>query len=394
MRKVLISFIGTGKKAEGGGVEQYEEAIYQFPNGFKKKSSLITSVLFEYINPDKVIIIGTSESIWSELSNIDPDKLESLDIYEKIWEETWSKQVSKETLLKWEEALKETLGKEFSLNLLSSEAREEIIEVLYRELPKNSQEVYLDITHSFRHFPLIASFSLPVFKYIKNFQNIILVYGKLTKGLPSPVYFLNIPNKLMNLLEAISLMEHSGNFAKFSEIYNNDLFSQVYLKTETNRSISKKKTMEINKILQNSNNIYQQMASEIIDEKVIPYLKGESLEVRMAKRAVFFAERKQFLKAYTLIYEAILTAGMKKFNLGDYNNIDDRRNASLNLPSYLTKEDRKSFQLIRNLRNVIIHGSQPRGRYSSEIISILDSEEQLKNWILKGKELLEKILKS
>ena len=36
--------------------------------------------------------------------------------------------------------------------------------------PENTEEVYLDITHAFRHFPIVAAFSLPVLKYLKNFK--------------------------------------------------------------------------------------------------------------------------------------------------------------------------------------------------------------------------------
>jgi len=389
LRKVLISFIGTGKKAEGSEAEQYQKTIYQLPNGLRRKSSLITSVLFNHLDPDKTVIIGTSQSIWAELSQITPDKLENQKIYEEIWEETWSGQVSENTLHKWEKFLKETLKKDFSLNLISTEAKEEIIEILYRELPENSEKVFLDITHAFRHFPLIAAFTLPVIKYIKNFKNLTLVYGKLTKNRPSPVYFLDVPGKLMELLEAVSLVEYSGNFEKFSEVYDDELFSRIYLKAETNRPISKKDIAGLKRKIKDNKNIYQHMASEVVDKKVIPYLQGERLELRMANRALFFAERKQFLKAYTLIHEALVTAIMKKFNLGNPDRIDDRQKA--NVGSQLSGEDRKTFEIIRNLRNAITHGSQPKGRHSSEILNALNNVEILKSWVLKGKELIEKL---
>ena len=109
----------------------------------------------------------------------------------------------------------------------------------------------------------------------------------------------------------------------------------------------------------------------------------------MANRALFFAERKQFLKAYTLIHEALVTTIMKKFNLGNPDRIDDRQKA--NVGSQLFGEDRKTFEIIRNLRNAITHGSQPKGRHSSEILNALNNVEILKSWVLKGKELIEKL---
>jgi hypothetical protein len=58
---------------------------------------------------------------------------------------------------------------------------------------------------------------------------------------------------------------------------------------------------------------------------------------------------------------------MKKFNLGNPNRIDDRQKA--NVGSQLFGEDRKTFEIIRNLRNAITHGSQSKGRHSSEIVN-------------------------
>lgn len=389
MKKILISFVGTGKKADKSEAEQYEETVYQFPNGFEKKTSLITSALIEYLNPNKIIIIGTSRSIWAELSHINPKKLENNKVYEKIWEETWSGNVSKSTLSEWENVLKVNLNRDYSLNIVSTEAQEEIVEILYKEFPDNAQEVFLDVTHAFRHFPLIAAFTLPVLKYVKNFNNLILIYGKLSKSQYSPVYFLDIPSELLKLLEAISLTENCGNFEKFSEIFNDNLFSELYLKTETNQPISQKNVSKLENKIRNTKNIYQTIASEIINKDVIPSLTGDKLEIRMAKRAVFFAERKQFLKAYTLIYEALTTGLIRKYNLGDPENIKDRENLKVN--NYLSKEDSRIYHTIRQIRNFIAHGQHPKGRYSSEIINALNNEEKLRYWILQGKKLLDKL---
>ena len=243
MKRVLISFIGTGKKAEGDDSQEYEKATYQFPDGSIERSSLITSSLFKYLNPDKVIVLGTPDSIWSELSWINYDLLKENEVYYEIFEETWeeSKKVTATTLSRWENIINEKLKSRFSLNLIPTEAEDEIVEVIFRELPEDIEEVYLDITHAFRHFPLIAAFALPVLRYIKNFKKLTLIYAKLRAKDFSPVYFLTTPNKLLDLLEAVSNTEHSGNFSKFSEIYNNDLFSKIYLQAETNRSISRKK---------------------------------------------------------------------------------------------------------------------------------------------------------
>ena len=60
--KLLILFIGTSQKA-ADDKKEYEKAFYQLPNGKVIKSTLVTNVLFDYLNPDKLIVIGTPQSI-------------------------------------------------------------------------------------------------------------------------------------------------------------------------------------------------------------------------------------------------------------------------------------------------------------------------------------------
>ena len=396
MKRVLISFIGTGRKAEGEISQEYEEAIYQFPDGSRYKSSLITSTLYDYLKPDKIIVLGTSDSIWAELSQMSPELLRKSRIYDDIWEETWddSKRVTEPTLSRWENLINNKLDVQISLNLIPKEAEDEIVEVIFKELPENIDEVYLDITHAFRHFPLIAAFALPVLKYVKNFKRLTLIYAKLKAREVSPVYFLATPNKLLELLEAVSNTDHSGNFSKFSAIYNTDLFSKVYLQAETNRPISRKTISNLNSLVDTGKNVCQSIASVVIKRDVIPCLKGEYLENRMANRAVFFAEKYQFLKAYTLIYEAIITAIIRKFYPGMSGNIDNinlRLKVSKNLKDYFPSKDNKTiFLTVRDIRNSIVHGSKPK---SGQVISALQNPEELKYWVRKGKELVDNLQK-
>ena len=75
-KSILISFIGTGKPAKGSGKDEYEETEYKFPDKKKYSTTLITSAIFNYLtkvgekNLEKVIVVGTQQSIWSELSKI------------------------------------------------------------------------------------------------------------------------------------------------------------------------------------------------------------------------------------------------------------------------------------------------------------------------------------
>ena len=381
--KVLISFIGTGEKAANEDKKEYETALYQLPNKIIIESSLITSVLFDYVKPDKLIVIGTPKSIWSELSHIKGlDDIDNEEIYKKIFDETWGEVVSHKTLKDWEKFLEKKLNREISLNMVPDTASEEIVDILYSQIPYNVEEIYLDITHAFRHFPLIAAFSLPILRYIKNFNRLSLIYAMFKKKPDaSTVIFMELPNKLIQLLEAISLTENAGNFAKFADKLGIDYLRELYLKVETNRRISNRQFRNIINLLQNlekKSTLYK-ICSEPL-QNIFEELKGDSLALRMANRAVFFARRNQFLKAYTLIYEALINTqpGI------------DWESKKESLRSSLSKTDREIFETIRRLRNIMAHGEN--SEIPQELNEILSNEKKLTEYVERGKILVEKLI--
>jgi cell division protein DivIC len=389
MQKILVSFIGTGRPAQGEEEKEYQKARYLLPEGSFQDSTLVTSVLYNYLKPDKLVVIGTPDSIWSELSKIAPQLLEKDPLYEEVLDATWFRKMNENLLKKWEDFLKKQLEIDVKLFLVNSNSQEaeDIFDILYREIPENIEEVYLDITHAFRHFPMIAAFSLPVLKYIKNFKKLHLIYGKLVKyPQPSPIIFMKTPNRLLELLEAISLTENSGNFEKFADIFNEPEIKKLYLKVETNRRISNKQLNKLGQNLSRNDNI-QRFAAQYLTDKVFQEIKGENLALRMAKRALFFAQRNQFLKAYTLIYEAILNTQPTPQISGSEKEIYDEKR--MRLESALNSNQKEIYHTIRLVRNAIAHGSEPK---EAEIKQILESEEELKNRVYKGYRLVEELI--
>ena len=393
--RVLISFIGRGiPDKKSGRAGDYVKTVYELPDGSKKETTLITSALYDYLKPDKLILIGTPGSIWVKLEElvanddlISSDKYK--DIYEQIFNETVEEEyVAVQTLKEWENVLKELLGCDISLNIVPENATEEIVSVINRELPNGVDEVYLDITHAFRHFPLMAAFSLPVLRYIKNFKKLTLIYGQWKPGQPvTPVIFLDLPTRLIKLLEAVSLTEHAGNFELFGDILENPKIKELYLKVETNRRVSNKTLTNIQKELQQtkSHSVVEEMGKEYLDGKVLEDLKAPSLPLRMAKRAVFFAERKQFLKAFTLVYEALINTQPPSGEECNENLYRERRNR---LDQTLQGEDRKLFHTIRSLRNAMAHGCRPK---NGELQRLLEDERELIELVKKGALLVEKL---
>ncbi len=222
--KVLVSFLGTGrlKKDEQ---DTYQETSYVFPDGEKYITTLATAPLVKRLTPQKVIFVGTPKSMWpalDELLKLEGRDLKDEGLHEKVFEETLSdKGINEDTLKQWEAYLTKELRYEIVLKLIKDENDlEKIVEHLYYEVPEGSDDIFLEITHSFRHFPLIGAFTVPILRLLKGVGKISFIYG-LFGGKESNIMFLDEVNKLIKLFEAVALSEYGGNFSKFSEVFGN-----------------------------------------------------------------------------------------------------------------------------------------------------------------------------
>ena len=201
----------------------------------------------------------------------------------------------------------------------------------------------------------------------------------------SDIIFLDFVNKLIKLNEAIALSEYSGNFANFGEIFPElkGEFLDLYLKVETNRRIGNSRWRKLNQSLKGKmDSVIKEVAGTYLSDKVIKELMEENLPLRMARRAVFFAEKFQFLKAYTLIFEALINTQPAGLN---YNERKQR------LENSLSEEDISVYHTIRRIRNAIAHGDE---NAHLEIKEILNSPEELRKWVEKGYELVKKLTTS
>lgn len=388
---VLLSFLGTGriKKDE---VDTYQETTYVFPNGREYSTPLATAPLVKEVNPQKVVFIGTSKSMWPGLDEL--VKYEGIEVdkelHSRVFDETLSDEgICSETLQKWEEHLNEKLPYSLAVRLVKDEHDlESIVRYLCEEVPHGSEKVILEITHAFRHFPLIASFTMPVLRILKDIGDVSFVYGLFGRD-KSKIIFLDEVNKLIQLSEALALSDYGGNFSKLSEVLGEEKLRELYLRVETNRRI---RPAYLKKILASleEKSIYTKIAKEYLKDEVFPSLSGEYLSLRMANRAVFFARKGQFLKAYTLIYEAIINCFLNRQEYESAKAFKHKQSiyeeAKEKVEECLKKEKElyEVWKSIRTIRNAIAHGD----KLSDEHLS----EEKLTELIEKGKGIVETIL--
>ena len=163
----LISFLGVGDKKKG-----YRTANYQFNDGqIFNNTQYIGLTLVEKVKPTKTIFLGTSGSMWDVFLENAGETM--TDEWLGLSEAVASHQVTQEQLEPFSRYLSEKLNTQVHCILIPFAKNEqeqiEILSVLSDHLSDNEQ-VVLDVTHGFRHLPML---SLVAAKFLKKILSLI-----------------------------------------------------------------------------------------------------------------------------------------------------------------------------------------------------------------------------
>ena len=191
MAKYLISFVGTGRATPKVDTfeRQYRTARYSF-NGAVSESAFVSSVLYDALQIDAMILIGTAKSMWEEVyryfckrNGHTIDEGYYIELADTVEKSNHSTDISNLEITKVAQAISadsRAVVVPYGLN------RDEHIEIFKRlaeamSVVQAGDQIYLDITHSFRSLPLFANAALGYLKEVKgkDFQFAGVYYGML-----------------------------------------------------------------------------------------------------------------------------------------------------------------------------------------------------------------------
>jgi CRISPR-associated protein, TM1812 family len=235
-KKVLIAGIGGGKNKDTG---TYRVANYKIENKVYEQRSFITSALEEHYSIDKTIFIGTTGSMWDNLYEFyskkfqkDYDENYHLDLMAVIDNATMETDIDGLNLSKFNETFKDKiLGivTKYGMNELEIFENFNLIIKLQDEL-EDGDEVYLDITHSFRSN---AFWMFLVMNYLtdvedKNIKVKAITYGMLEaqKDGVAPVVDLNAFYKILQWIKGANNLKNYGNSYLIEENIENEKLSK------------------------------------------------------------------------------------------------------------------------------------------------------------------------
>ncbi|MEA1918338.1 MAG: TIGR02221 family CRISPR-associated protein [Campylobacterota bacterium] len=374
MAKILISSLGTGQKRE----EEYQKATYQIDDK-TYTSSFIAHALSEHLKIDKLFLVGTNKSIWDEAYKAfgGDDDGYHMDLYEKKDRGL----ITQEDLLVFNETVSKKLGADgskasvikFGIN------DDELWEIFERYLEiadtiEDGDELYLDITHSFRSLSMMSLVMSQFAASIsdKKFQLKGVYYGMLeyqgeTEKKIAPIVNLNILFELQEWIKAIDAIKKYSDFDPLVEILNKeDIEVKVdNVFTELNNAIDMANMAAIQKFVQNASKKIRAIASS--ENKIIKLLSAEVIKLvdelnhdRMSDfqyaLAKWFYKNKNYAMSYMALAEAIVTKNCELKNL-DRNDLEKENQKEVKTIVYPYD---KHFQTkyegsISDIRNNIAH---------------------------------------
>lgn len=324
MSKVLIAGIGGGKNKETG---TYRVANYKIEDKVYNQRSFITSALEEHYNIDKTIFIGTTGSMWDNLYEFyskkyqkDYDESYHLDLMGIIDNATMDTDVNSLDLSKFNETFKNkilAIVTKYGMNELEIFENFNLIIKLQDEL-KDGDEVYLDITHSFRSN---AFWMFLVMNYLtdvedKNIKVKAITYGMLEaqKDGVAPVVNLNAFYKILQWIKGANNFKNYGNSYLIEENIENgklskklknfsDALNMNYI-ASLRQSINSLKKLEDD--IDNLEGPAKLIIPKVIKDFMDRFASEDKDYLFQAKLAKWHFEQKRYAMAYININEAII----------------------------------------------------------------------------------------
>lgn len=371
----LISFLGKGQDGRG-----YREANYQFDDGdIFENSKYFGLVLAEKIQPKKIILLGTSGSMWDVFFEQGFDKLENqwLDLSNAVK----SQVVTAEMLQPFEQYLSGVLKTEVQCVLIpfAKDTKEqiEILSVLSEKLG-DKEKVVLDVTHSFRHLPML---SLVVARFLKRTQNIDvehIYYGALemSESNKTPVIMLDGMLTMLDWVDALTTFDKDGDYGQFADLLERENFDKNKAELIKQASFFERTS--------NSTQAYEKLNSVFDDLEKFSSPIFDLFKPQLVKRLTWFKRSNRGLREQHLAREylqrydyvrAVIYAQEGKISGELFKDKKDLNNHQLREEKLKQLSELSNF---KKLRNKLAHGNQNN---EPEINTLTRDEETLLEYL-------------
>lgn len=230
-RKILISFLGTGRLSSKGSEREYATTKYSFGDKPIQETSITASALINFLSIDTLFLFGTMGSAWeSAYVELAKFKKKEIDVaYSgKIFDACT--QANKNTPLNPDlfTPIAQLIGHDSLCCAIKYGLNEDEIKDNFNIFAealdniKDGDEIYLDITYSFRSLPLFATTAISYIQDVSNKKAKLkgIYYGmfEAIENEIAPIVDLSYISQLQNWIKGAHSFMNYGNGHLISQL--------------------------------------------------------------------------------------------------------------------------------------------------------------------------------
>lgn len=380
MPHTLVSFLGSARLDPESG---YRKARYVFGQGEIDETPFFGLALARKLKPDRLLILGTSGSMWPVLlesgqgSGWEAQRLALIEAEGRV---------TQEQLDALEPFAREALGCNVSLRLIPyarNEADQEaILALIAREA--GTGRVSFDVTHGFRHLAMLGMLSAFMLRHGHGLKVEGLWYGALDmtstnpEGL-APAVRLDGLLAIEEWLTAFVHFEASGDFSRFAPLLEADGLDREEARrlprawnhlNATNVADAVRELRPLHAALERP----LTGSSELFRERLrsrLEWCRLNTLWEQQRALARAALERGDFMRAAIFGMEAVISRECLETNQ-DPLSYDARKSAKTQLldeaHAHRNSEQSKALLLLNTVRNTAAHGTPPKQKRDADLM--------------------------
>jgi CRISPR-associated Csx2 family protein len=399
MSRILVSFLGRTQRPDQ--TQGYREVEYLFADGSRERTAFFGLALCRHIKPDRLVILGTSGSMWDVL--VEQGALGSSGEAERLAliEAVENDRVLQRDLDALVPLLQDRLGAPCRLEVISygRDMQEQvgILTAIAKDFVQDDVAV-LDLTHGLRPLPMLGLVSAWYLRAARRVTVEALYYGALdlAQGGIAPVFRLDGLLRILDWAGALHGFDKDGDYAPFASLLEKEgvspavarklsdaaFFERTLLVTQA-RGPLKEFWREVGKGLPGLGTLFE----DSLRQRTI-WHQAERLYERQRELAWFHLRNRDYMRSVVLALEGFLTWSMTSTcPTLDPVNYDHRKKVKDEFEQGVRSDaERRDYCLLRDIRNSLTHATRPD---RAEVQKAMASEAALRQTL---ERLYEKVL--
>jgi CRISPR-associated Csx2 family protein len=377
----LISFLGKSRFDPNTG---YRTANYRFEPGFARQVPFFGLALKEYLQPQRMVLVGTAGSMWDvffDRQGTEPGE-ELLALVDAVANDA----VGQHMLDGHAQRLSDRLGIEVQCLLIGyarDEQEQAQLLLTLADVVREGERVALDVTHAFRHLPMLSLVAARYLGKVKSVQIEDIYYGALTLEDPAtgetPVLRLKGLLTMLDWVDALTSFEKDGDYSVFARPLRDDglpseradLLRRAAFFERSGNPVKAAETLSsvFSSVEAHSGRFARLFRPQLV--KRLNWFRTPQRHDKELALADACLSRSDFLRTAIFLQEAWISRAVfdAKLPVTDYDCREEHRKTG--------SADNEAFRQLTHLRNAMAHGIKP-GQHNRDTIQALESEEGLR----------------